>query len=71
MISLAIAVLWLAIGVIILGGVIYVALRAVRIFVGVDARVEQAVWLIFFILILIYVLTLLAGGTIPHFGFTR
>lgn len=70
MISLAIGILWLAIGVIILGGVIYLALMAIKIFVPVDPRVEQAVWVVFFILILIYVLTLLAGGApFPHFGF--
>ena len=68
MISLAISILWLAIGVIILGGVIYLGLMAVKTFTPVDPRVERAIWLIFFILILIYVLMALEGGALPHFG---
>ena len=66
MISLAIAILWLAIGVIVLGGVIYLALLAIKTFVPVDGRVERAVWLIFFILVLIYALYALQGGGFPH-----
>lgn len=69
MIGLAIAVLWLAIGVIVLGGVIYLALMAVKTFVPVDARVERAIWLIFFILVLIYCLYALQGGAVPRFGY--
>jgi hypothetical protein len=62
-IHLAIAILWLAIGIIVLGGVIYLALRAVKLFwPGFDTRIEQAVWIIFGILVLIYVLSVLAGG---------
>jgi hypothetical protein len=68
MISLAISILWLAIGVIILGGVIYLGLMAVRTFVPVDARIERAIWLVFFILVLIYVLLALQGGALPRFG---
>jgi hypothetical protein len=69
-IALAINILWLAIGVIVLGGVIYLALMAIKTFVPVDARVERAVWLIFFILVLIYVLAALSGGApFPRFGY--
>jgi hypothetical protein len=72
MISLAISILWLAIGVIILGGVIYLALLAVKTFVPVDTRVERAIWLVFFILVLIYVLMALQGGApFPRLGFGR
>jgi hypothetical protein len=71
MISLAISILWLAIGVIILGGVIYLALLAVKTFVPVDGRVERAIWLVFFILVLIYVLMALRGGApFPRLGRT-
>lgn len=63
MIPLAISVLWLCVSVIILGAVIYIALRVIRkFFPGMDPNVDYAVWAIFGILILIYVLTLLAGG---------
>ena len=68
MISLSIAILWLAIGVIVLGGVIYLGLMAVKTFTPVDPRVERAIWLVFFILILIYALMALQGGALPRFG---
>jgi len=67
MIGLAISILWLAIGVIVLGGVVFLALLAVKTFMAVDARVERAIWLIFFILVLIYCLMTLSG-TAPSFG---
>jgi len=68
MIPLAINVLWLLIGVIILGAVIYIALKVVRrFFPGLDPNVDYAIWSIFGILILIYVLMMLqGGGTAPH-----
>jgi hypothetical protein len=68
MIAIAIGILWLCIGVIILGGIIFIALRVVRTFWGnMDARVDQAVWAIFGILILIYVLeAVVGGGGLPH-----
>jgi hypothetical protein len=69
MIGIAISILWLAIGVIVLGGVIYLALMAVKTFIDVDARVERAIWLIFLILVLIYCLYALQGGGVPRFGY--
>lgn len=70
MIHLAIAILWLAIGVIILGGVIYLALKAVKLYwPAFDPRIEQVVWLVFGILILIYVLSVLSGAApVPSLG---
>jgi hypothetical protein len=63
MIGLAVSILWLCIGVIILGAVIYIALRVIRrFFPGMDPNIDYAVWAIFGILILIYVLTALMGG---------
>ena len=62
MIALAINILWLLIGIIILCGVVWLALYVVKMFIPVDATIEKAVWVIVFILILIGVLTLLAGG---------
>jgi hypothetical protein len=68
MIAIAIGILWLCIGIIVLGAIIYIALRVVRMFFsGMDARVDQAVWAIFGILILIYVLeAVVGGGGLPH-----
>ena len=63
MISLAVAILWLCIGVIILGAVIYIALKVLRrFFPAMDPNIDYAVWAVFGILILIYVLTALMGG---------
>ena len=69
MIALAISILWLAIGVIVLLGVIWVALYVVKLFVAIPDPVEKAIWAIAFILCLIGGLSLLAGGgaSVPHF----
>jgi len=67
MISLAIGILWLCIGIIILGAIIYVLFWAIRQFFAIPPRVEAAVWAVFGILILIYLLTAVAGGGgLPH-----
>jgi hypothetical protein len=67
MIGLGISLLWLAIGIIVLGAIIYILLMVVRrFFPGMDANVDYAVWAIFGILILIYVLMMLnSGGHAP------
>jgi hypothetical protein len=66
MLNLAIAILWLCIAVIILGAVIWIALNVVRkFFPNMDSNVDYAVWAIFGILILIYILQVLAGGALP------
>ena len=62
MIELAIAILWLLVGVIVLLGVVFIALYVVKLFAPVPPRIEQAVWAIALILCLIGALTLLAGG---------
>jgi hypothetical protein len=62
MISLAISILWLLIGIIVLLGVIYLGLLVIKTFIEVPVTVERAVWLIALLLILIGVLSLLAGG---------
>ena len=72
MIALAIQVLWLLIGAIILCGVVYLVLYGLKNIAGVPipTRVEQGVWFIVMVLILIAVLTMLAGGAIhvPRLG---
>jgi hypothetical protein len=71
MIGIAIQVLWLLIGAIVLCGVIYLVLYGLKNIAGVPipARVEQGVWFIVLILILIAVLTILAGGSMGNFHF--
>lgn len=69
MIGLAIGLLWLAIGVIILGVVIWILFMVVDRFFpsAITANVRFAVYAIFAILILIYLLGLIAGGgSLPH-----
>jgi hypothetical protein len=66
MLGIAISVLWLLIGVVILGAVIWLVLYVIQTIVGIaiPQRVVQAVWLVFLLLILIAILTLIAGGSI-------
>ena len=68
MLSLAIGILWLCIGIIILGAIIYVLFYAIRMFFPIPPKIEQVVWAVFGILILIYLLTAVAGGGggLPH-----
>lgn len=69
LISLAISILWLAIGIIIILGVIYGVLYALKLFMTIPDKIEKAIWVICFILIAIAVLTLLAGGGNFHAPF--
>jgi hypothetical protein len=62
MITLAISILWLLIGIIVLLGIVWLALYVVKQFANVPDKVEKAVWAIALILCLIGALTLLAGG---------
>jgi hypothetical protein len=69
LINLAIGILWLIIGIIVLGAVVYILLWAIRTFVpgGLSARIEQAIWAVFGVLILIYLLSVIGGGGgLPH-----
>jgi hypothetical protein len=71
MIALAIAILWLVIGIIVLLGVIWIALYVVKLFLAIPAPIEKAIWAIAFILVLIGALTLLAGGGVNSMHFPR
>lgn len=62
MIGLAISILWLAIGIIVLAGCIWLLLYAVKLFIPIPPRIEQLIWVIVLLLCLIGGLTLLAGG---------
>lgn len=64
MIDLAINLLWILIGVIIICAVIYFVFYVLRsvMEIAIPPRIEQAVWLIVLILVVIALLGLLAGG---------
>lgn len=64
MIQLAISLLWILIGVIIICAVIYFVFYVLRsvMAIPIPQRVEQAVWLIVCILVIIALLSLIAGG---------
>lgn len=63
MIALAIQVLWLLIGIICLAGVVWLVLYGIKRFVTpVPERLEQGIWFIVLLLIIIGALSLLAGG---------
>jgi hypothetical protein len=67
MISLSISILWFALGVIILAAIILVALWGIKQFLPIPPRVEQLVWVVFLILVLIYLLMTIQGGGHPPF----
>jgi hypothetical protein len=63
MAGIAIALLWLLIGAIVLAGVIYLVLYGINNFVTpIPARIEQGIWFIFLLLIVIYGITAFMGG---------
>jgi hypothetical protein len=63
MIGLAIQALWLLIGAICLAGVVWLVLYGIKTFITpVPARLEQGIWFIVLLLIIIAVLTMIATG---------
>lgn len=65
MINIAIEVLWLLIGAICLAGVIWLVLYGIKNFItAIPERIEQGIWFIVLLLIIIGALTLLAGGSL-------
>ena len=66
MIGIAISLLQLLIGVIVICGVIWFVFYVLRQVMGIaiPARLEQAVWLIVLILVMIALLSMIAGGSI-------
>lgn len=73
MIGLAIEILWFLIGVIILGGVVWIALYVLHsVFPNLPAIIDRVVWGVFGILCLIYVLMMISGAAPsfrPRLGF--
>lgn len=73
MIGIAIQLLQLLIGVIIICGVIYFVFYVLDTVMGITIpeKIKQGIWLIVLILVLIAILSMIAGGSISsgfHFG---
>ena len=73
MIAMAISLLWLLIGVVVLCAVVYLVLYGVRTIAGlpIPAKIEQAIWFIIAILVVIGLLTILAGGNVGPYSLHR
>lgn len=67
MAGIAISLLWLLIGAIILAGVIWLVLYGVKNFIcPIPAKLEQGIWFIFLLLLIIYAITAFVSGGVPH-----
>jgi heme A synthase len=67
MLAMAIQVLWFLIGIVILAGVVWLAIYIIETMIRpIPERVKQGVWLIVLLLALIFLLTALMGGGVPH-----
>ena len=67
MAGIAISLLWLLIGAIILAGVIYLVLYGINNFVTpIPPKLEQGIWFIFLLLIIIYAITAFTTGGVPR-----
>jgi hypothetical protein len=67
MAGIAIQLLWLLIGAIILAGVIWLVLYGIKNFITpIPAKLEQGIWFIFLLLIIIYAITAFVSGGVPH-----
>jgi hypothetical protein len=63
MINLALEILWLLIGIICLAGVVWQVLYGIKTFVmPIPARLEQGIWFIILLLVIIGALSILGGG---------
>lgn len=63
LINIAINLLWIALGILVLGVVVYFLMRVISLWWGpLDARIVQTVWLAFAILCAIAILTVFATG---------
>jgi len=73
MIQLAISLLWLLIGVVVLCAVVYLVLYGIKTVAGllIPPRVEQAIWFVILLLVIIAVLTILAGGSVGPYSLRR
>jgi hypothetical protein len=68
MAGFAISLLWLLIGAIILAGVIWLVLYGIKTFITpIPPKLEQGIWFIFLLLIIIYAITAFTTGSIRPF----
>jgi hypothetical protein len=64
--AIAIAVLWLLIGIVVLAGVIYLAIWVIESFIyPIPERVKQGIWVVVLLLALIALITTLMTGRAP------
>jgi hypothetical protein len=65
MLSMAISVLWMLVGVVILCAVVWFVFYILEtvMLIAIPDRIKQMVWLVILILVIIAILTILAGGT--------
>lgn len=70
MAAIAVNLLWFLIGAILLAGVIYLVLYGIRTFItAIPPRLEQGIWFIYLLLLIIYLIGAVAGGggaSLPH-----
>lgn len=70
MLAIAINILWFLIGLIILCGIVYLAIWVIEQFVyPIPEKIKQGVWVVILLLALIFLLTILAGGSIGGLHF--
>ena len=73
MIAMAISLLWFLVGVVVLCAVVWLVLYGIKTVAGlpVPGRMENALWFIIAILVIIGLLTILAGGSIGPYSLHR
>jgi hypothetical protein len=70
MLNLAIQLLWFLIGVLFLCGVVALVIYGIETFIQpLPGRLKQGIWFIVLILVLIAILTMVAGGGIHSLSF--
>jgi hypothetical protein len=67
MVDIIIGILWVAVIAIICAGIVWIAMYLIGRVWAIPERVQQAVWAVFGLLVLIYILSVFAGGGhFPH-----
>jgi hypothetical protein len=70
MIGMAISLMWMLLGLVVLCAIIWFVLYVVQkvLEIAIPDRIIQAIWLVVLILVVIAILTILAGGSIGGVG---
>jgi hypothetical protein len=68
MAAIAIALLWILVGAIILAGVIWLVIYGIKQFIypQFPPKLEQGIWFVYLILVIIYLITAFVSGGTPH-----